>query len=158
MSEKAKGASTDTSENTSLLPVLKRKYMTSMILIFLLSFFAWVLLEKATASWQIWVMVGVYVLFLDSLVLLFGLYRDFFWARISRRLRPFLVARYVQYTLTVTTIASVVATLPGAIAHQSWEIYIVFWLLSCFLTYQMYDVFQVAHDAKKKHPDRCEFC
>lgn len=159
MSEKTKNVpSAEASENLSLLPILKRKYMTSMILILLLSFFSWVLIDKVSSVWQVWVMIGVYVVFAVSLLILFGLYQDFFWAKINRHWRPFIVAGYVKYMLTLTTIASVVATLPGAIVTQSWMIYIFFWVLSCFLTYQMYDVFLVAHDAKTKHPDRCEFC
>lgn len=148
----------ESSDTASLLPVLKRKYMTAMILIVLSSFFSWVLLGKATSFWQVWLMMGVYVLFALSLLILFGLYQDFFWAKISKHWRPFLVAGYVKYMLTFTTIASFIATIPGAIVTQGWMIYVFFWLLSCFLTYQMYDVFLVAHDAKTKHPDRCEFC
>ncbi len=150
---------TDTAETFSLLPILKRKYMTSMIILVILAVLLPSYLGSETATEvQKAAMIGVYVAFILTFLILFGLYKDFFWAKLNRHWRPFLMARYAQYIITLSTIASVVLTVSDAVTTKQWGPYIFFWILSFFLCYQFYDIFHTAHDAKTKHPDRCEFC
>jgi|GEM_PF-2893501 len=44
------------------------------------------------------------------------------------------------------------------ISGDAWIPYAVFLLLLAALTLQFFQIFSLAKAAKKKYPDRCEFC
>jgi hypothetical protein len=86
----------------------------------------------------------------------FWLYQGFRFQKIARPLRPFIVTRILQVITCIFVALVIVFTLGDAM--EQIIPYLVYWCVGIFLALQFFQIFSLAHDAKSKYPDRCEFC
>lgn len=139
-------------ENTSVTPSIKKKYKIIMIalIIFMIltpEFFTHATLEKISLLSS---------LTIDIITL--GLYFGWRFQSIHRRLRPFVVTRLLQIITTLFILDTIIFTFQNALNDGTWVPHLVYWGLGCFIVSQFFAIFALAHEAKEKYPDRCEFC
>jgi hypothetical protein len=138
---------------TGLLEVLRKKYLVMLILIGVLA----IMLPSYLAASPLSLGVGYGVLALLALPTC-GLYFNFFWQKLWKRLRSYIVGRILQVVALIAFGGLLFVTVPDAYDQSEWIPYGTLWLLGLALVWQYSSVFVLAHQAKRDHPERCDFC
>ncbi|MBP6921637.1 hypothetical protein KBB89_03795 [Candidatus Gracilibacteria bacterium] len=134
-----------------LTPLIKRKYFSILIITAVGMFFT----PSYVAGDSLYAIGG-----LAGVILLctWGLYRGFRFQKIQKKLRPFIVTRILQICSAVLFILVILNTAQTALAQNTWLPHIVYWAIMLAIGVQFFGIFSLAKEAKKKYPDRCEFC
>lgn len=100
-----------------------------------------------------------YVLLIVLLVLTYGQNNGFRYQKIHKKLRPFVVGRYLQAIATVAFVGALIASIMQVVVDSSQLVpYLVFIALCAGMTWQYYQIYRIAHRKKTEHPEVCEFC
>jgi len=150
--EKHEKVCTPPEENKSVLPLIKKKYMSVMILlvvlaVFLTSFFVWI--ELFVSYLCIWLLLWAsYVMYNDL----------YCFQKFSFKYRPFVMTQYFEIFAIACTTALIVYTIPMASTSGQWVPYIMLWLIAWAVWFQFRSMFWTAKSYKKDDPTKCEFC
>lgn len=139
------------SEEGGIRSELKKKYLVIVVVVGVLT----VILPTAIDPDHLLALYIVLALVGFSTL---GLFFNVRFQVIHKILRPFIVARILQIIATVGAIALLIITFPIAQKQQAWLPYVVMWLLGFLPSFLYFRIFKLAGKAKKKHPERCEFC
>lgn len=139
-------------ENTSVLPLIKKKYMTVIILlivvwVFLLSFM------QGTALIISYIFLGLLLLW--SYMMYDNLYC---FQKIGFKYRPFLMTAYFKYVAIAWLVALLMYTVPAAYTTGERVPYLLLRGVSASIPYQFMSMFTLAKTYKKSDPTKCEFC
>ena len=102
-------------ENNGITALLKKKYLAIMLLLVLFAVLAFFSLTGKFLYYSLGVSIFVGVC-------TFGLYNGFLWQLISKKLRPFVVARLLQVISTLGLVILVYTTWPMAKDKQLWPV------------------------------------
>jgi len=102
---------------------------------------------------------GSYIILAILLLATYAQNNGFRYQKIHKRLRPFVVGRYLQ-ALATAFFVSITAISIGEIVIDPTQLvpYLVFIALSAAMTWQYFQIYRLAHKKKEDHPERCEFC
>lgn len=139
-------------ENTSVLPLIKKKYMIVMILlilvwVFLLSFITW---NALLISY-----IFLWLLLWWSYMMYNNLYC---FQKIGFKYRPFVMTAYFKYVALAWVIGLLIYTIPMAYTSGERFPYGILRAMSASIPYQFMSMFTLARTYKKSDPTKCEFC
>lgn len=138
-------------KSESILPILNKKYLM-ILTAFIVT--AVILPKGFEGSLLLITYIVLAILAIPTLLL----YTNFYWQKINKRLRPYIVARIVQTLSIITVVVLFLGTFSMAQENSAWVSYGGLWLLGIYVVYEWTAIFMVAKAAKKKDPNTCEFC
>lgn len=136
----------------SVLPAIKKKYTIAIIACLLTAI---MIPEFLESSFQFPIYLVVVLIALTT----FWLMQEWNFRKINKKIRPFVMTRYMQ-TLSLGLLAAIIIEMaPDLFFNASLAIpYIFFWIIVAIIPLQFTTIFAAANNHKKKYPDRCEFC
>ncbi len=139
-------------DKNSVLPLIKKKYLTVMILlivlgVFLLSFFS---------GTELLVSYVFIALLLGACRVM---YQDMYcFQKFAFKYRPFMMTQYFELVVVAGVTALIIHTIPFAQATQQWVPYGMLWFIGIMIWFQFRSMFWTAKNYKKSDPTKCEFC
>lgn len=136
----------------SVMPVIRKKYLIALIALGLTMF---LLPEFVVADFLPISYLALWLIFIAT----FGLRSDRRFRKINKKLRPFVMTRYMEYLAIWFGVGLLIETWATVWADPSLLVPYLFlrWIYGVAV-YQYVSIFNAAHRAKEDNPMRCEFC
>lgn len=139
-------------EEKSVMPVIKKKYLLVLILLWLTMF---LLPEYVDRSFLPTSYLVLGLLFLCT----YWLREERRFRKINKKLRPFVMTKHLEYIAYAYGVGLLIETVPAVVWNAELLVpYVFLRIVYGAAVYQYVSIFQAAHRAKEENPLRCEFC